>query len=197
MQRTNQLGVQLIENLKKQIEKYQHDDVAAVAQTASASASNHDDLNLWKSRYLTEKRTSEYLRAECEDLQNEIEDLKNENIDSKNIVNEAWAEQVAVLIEEQKGNAMEVEAEVEPEPQAAAETDYKALYAELVQSKLRLVDETSGEIQRLRKIIYSQNTTVYRNLFDRIARYHNLDGTEDQLFQLIIDAQLKPSQLAT
>ena len=72
MNQTNKMGINLVENLRKQIEKYQNNDNFNIDD-------NEDDIDNWKSRYLSEKRTSEYLRAECEDLQNEIEELKENN----------------------------------------------------------------------------------------------------------------------
>merc|ERR1711971_261951 len=77
---TNKMGINLVNNLRKQIEKYQDND--------SFNLNGDDDaIDNWKSRYLSEKRTSEYLRAECEDLQNEIEELKENNQQSNASVN--------------------------------------------------------------------------------------------------------------
>eukprot|EP01084_Bolivina_argentea_P036645 67775_1 len=179
MSKANKLTMRLVENLKKQIEKYQKNDTFNV-NNDELNEKSKQDVDNWKTRYVTEKRTSEYLRAECEDLQIEIEELKDTNNNTSiNIINEAWEKEVTTLIqsteqiEEQKIN-------------------YKSLYQELVKDKMKLVNKTSQEIQHLRQIIYSQNTTVYKNIFDRIARYHNLNGgDEDTLFQLIIDAQLQ------
>ena len=71
------------------------------------------------------------------------------------------------------------------------DANYKQLYYDAVQSKLELINKTSEEIQNLRRIIYNHNRNeIYKKLFDRIVRYHNLDGTEDTLFQLMIDAEL-------
>ena len=75
------MGVKLIENLRKQIEKYQNNDIIKdedndnddnndVISDEYDDDNDRDNINNWKQRYLTEKRTSEYLRAECEDLQN-------------------------------------------------------------------------------------------------------------------------------
>merc|ERR1712233_136540 len=97
-------GLTLVDNLKKQIEKYQNNDSFNIGDD------DENDIPSWKSRYLSEKRTSEYLRAECEDLQNEIEELKennnkNENVNNDNnenelleaslaIANQAWMEEI-------------------------------------------------------------------------------------------------------
>merc|ERR1719361_3051515 len=116
MNQTNKMGINLVDNLRKQIEKYQNND--------SFNIDDNNDIDKWKSRYLSEKRTSEYLRAECEDLQNEIEELK-ENNDNNNktsqsvnndqddselleaslaIANQAWMEEITTLLEQFKNN---------------------------------------------------------------------------------------------
>eukprot|EP01084_Bolivina_argentea_P067621 123112_1 len=210
MSQTNKLSVQLVESLKKQIEKYQNNDNFDLNDH-----SNDDEIDTWKARYLTEKRTSQYLRAECEDLQNEIEELKentanaatdidqaqdNTNNDLEEmlkVVNEAWADEVATLIERYQSNpSHDFKNKIrmsfdKKKQQLFDDEDYEGLYHQVVQSKLELIQQTSGEIQRLRQIIGSQNHTLYRNIFDRIVRYHNLEGgDEDTLFQLMVDADL-------
>ena len=63
--------------------------------------------------------------------------------------------------------------------------DYKTLYEQSVVSKLVLIEQTSTEIQRLREVIKDQNPETFKNVLDKIARYQNLDGTEDTLSQLV------------
>merc|ERR1712228_700783 len=177
MNQTNKMGINLVDNLRKQIEKYQNND------SFNINDNDDDDIDNWKSRYLSEKRTSEYLRAECEDLQNEIEELK-ENNDNNNktsesvnndqddselleaslaIANQAWMEEITTLLEQFKNNNT---------------NNYN-------------LNDLRNEMQNLRRIIYNHNRNeVYKSLFDRIVRYHNLDGNEDTLFQLMIDAEL-------
>eukprot|EP01083_Nonionella_stella_P221223 790586_1 len=139
MSKANKLTMRLVENLKKQIEKYQKNDTFNV-NNDELNEKSKQDVDNWKTRYVTEKRTSEYLRAECEDLQIEIEELKDTNNNTSiNIINEAWEKEVTTLIqsteqiEEQKIN-------------------YKSLYQELVKDKMKLVNKTSQEIQHLRQI---------------------------------------------
>merc|ERR1719410_636589 len=109
----------LVDNLRKQIEKYQSNDTFNIDDD-----DNDNEIENWKSRYLSEKRTSEYLRLECEDLQNEIEELKENNQsnehsndnsnDNKNdselleaslaIANQAWMEEITTLLEQFKNS---------------------------------------------------------------------------------------------
>ena len=98
MEQTNKLRIKLIENLRKQIEKYQNNDIIKdedndnddnndVISDEYDDDNDRDNINNWKQRYLTEKRTSEYLPAECEDLQNEIENLRlSPDIDDNKII---------------------------------------------------------------------------------------------------------------
>jgi len=224
MARTNQMGVALVENLKKQILKYQNNDhfEAKDQNSGDGHGNASEDIESWKTRYIAEKRTSEYLREECEDLQTEIEVLKEksaapavtgsaaekEELDKVlAVVNEAWEEEVTALIEQFRDNDIDVDEfrsnfsrklnkMASSSSSASAkdneQTDYEALYREAVRSKMALVEQSSLEIQKLRQIIRSQNNTVYRSVFDRIVRYHNLEnGEEDTLFQLMVDAGLK------
>merc|ERR1712013_142147 len=123
------------------------------------------------------------------------------------VVNSAWEEEVTALIEQFRDNDIDVEqfrtnfsrkvqmaSKGSADAQCCDECDYEAMYKEAVQSKVRLAEQSSVEIQRLRQIIRSQNSlpTVYRSVFDRIVRYHNLDGgEEDTIFQIMVDAGLK------
>lgn len=220
MDQTNKMGLTLVDNLKKQIEKYQNNDSFKIGD-------DEHDLASWKSRYESEKRTSQYLRAECEDLQNEIEELKenkhketNDKDDNESelldaslaIANQAWMEEITALLEQFKDSnttgynltdlrhAMQTEVNKKKESillspnnnNRSNDMDYKSMYMDAVQSKLQLLEQTSKEIQNLRQIIFNHNRNeVYQQLFDRIARYHNLDGQEDTLFQLMIDAELR------
>jgi len=224
MARTHQMGMALVENLKKQILKYQRDDhFAQAGADAESGADVREDMESWKTRYIAEKRTSEYLREECEDLQNEIEVLKEKGADGAAaagsrekeeldkvlaVVNEAWEEEVTALIEQFRDNDIDVDefrsnfsrklmaagraSEAGAEP-CCDDCDYEALYKEAVRSKLALIERSAAEIQSLRQIIHSQNNTVYRSVFDRIVRYHNLDGgEEDTIFQIMVNAELPP-----
>merc|ERR1712130_128605 len=211
-------GLTLVDNLKKQIEKYQNNDSFNIGDD------DENDIASWKSRYESEKRTSQYLRAECEDLQNEIEELKennhtqtNDNDDNESelleaslaIANQAWMEEITALLEQFKSSntngynltdlrhAMQTEVNkkkemlLSPNNNRSNNMDYKSLYIDAVQSKMKLLEQTSEEIQNLRQIIFNHNRNeVYQKLFDKIVRYHNLDGKEDTLFQLMIDAEL-------
>ena len=239
MEKTNKLGIKLIENLRKQIEKYQNEDIKIIINKEEYGQNqeeeeDEEELNKWKSRYETEKRTSQYLRAECEDLQIEVEELKKQNdgsINNKNnnnndddddskqqkilsLINQVWEEEVTALIEQYNDtqNINNLKSEMKQQFNKTKDEillssstsnnisnnnyiNYKLLYEQVVESKLKLVQETSQEIQKLRKIIYNQNTTLYKSLFDRIVRYHNLEGgDEDTIFQLITDAQLKSNK---
>jgi len=217
MARTNEMGVALVENLKKQILKYQSNDHFEANDQKHGDGTDNEDIDSWKSRYIAEKRTSEYLREECEDLQTEIEVLKEksaapamagsaaaaekEELDKVlAVVNEAWEEEVTALIEQFRDNDIDVDefrSNFSRKLMASAKSsednvDYEALYREAVRSKIALVEQSSLEIQKLRQIIRSQNNTVYRSVFDRIVRYHGLeDGEEDTLFQLMVDAGLR------
>merc|ERR1712154_303612 len=129
------------------------------------------------------------------------------------IVNEAWEDEVTSLLEQFKNDntdlfeydLKDLKSEMRKElnkkkkeilnirDSNMKQVDYKILYNDLVQSKLELIDKTSQEIQKLRQIIYDQNNETYKNIFDRIVRYHNLDGggEANHLYQLIVDAKLK------
>merc|ERR1719410_3293484 len=165
----------LVDNLRKQIEKYQSNDTFNIDDD-----DNDNEIENWKSRYLSEKRTSEYLRLECEDLQNEIEELKENsqsnkdsndtNNDSKNdnelleaslaIANQAWMEEITTLLEQFKNSntngynltdlrhAMQTEVNkkkemlLSPRPNnhKSNDMDYKSLYLDAVESKMKLVE---------------------------------------------------------
>merc|ERR1719361_2798640 len=192
MNQTNKMGINLVDNLRKQIEKYQNND--------SFNIDDNNDIDKWKSRYMSEKRTSEYLRAECEDLQNEIEELK-ENNDNNNktsqsvnndqddselleaslaIANQAWMEEITTLLEQFKNNETnnynlsdlrdEMQKEVNKKKEELLSPNnkrgtlnYKELYFDAVQSKLTLIHKTSEEIQNLRRIIFNHNRNeVYK-----------------------------------
>lgn len=233
MARTNEMGVALVENLKKQILKYQNNDhFEAEKEKGNGNDSNHLDVESWKTRYIAEQRTSEYLREECEDLQTEIEVLKEKGPSSSAaagsamnsssapamarqesekaemdkvlaVVNEAWEEEVTALIEQFRSNDIDVDefrnnfsrklmANAVKDAVMENACDYEAMYTEAVKSKMRLIEVSSIEIQKLRHIIRSQNGTVYRSVFDRIVRYHNLEGgEEDTIFQIMVDSGLK------
>eukprot|EP00485_Elphidium_margaritaceum_P012679 CAMPEP_0202706056 /NCGR_PEP_ID=MMETSP1385-20130828/18537_1 /ASSEMBLY_ACC=CAM_ASM_000861 /TAXON_ID=933848 /ORGANISM="Elphidium margaritaceum" /LENGTH=240 /DNA_ID=CAMNT_0049364439 /DNA_START=32 /DNA_END=754 /DNA_ORIENTATION=- len=190
MTETNQMGEKLIEQLQKQLSKYESAD--------SDMDDDGDEVDVWKDRYLSEKRTSQYLRKECEDLQYEMEELKHASTDDEQqqvkgvveLANAAWEQHVISLIEENNKYKEAME--------------YRARYEEAMVSKLRLIEEASQEIQRLRDIIKSIHTQTQRNvkrdrdykeLLEKVIRYHNLDDQGgNTLYQLVIDADLQPHQ---
>merc|ERR1719242_531293 len=164
MNQTNKMGINLVDNLRKQIEKYQNNDSFNIDDD-----NDNNDIDKWKSRYMSEKRTSEYLRAECEDLQNEIEELKENNqskqaSDNKSelleaslaIANQAWMEEITTLLEQFKNNETnnynlsdlrdEMQKEVNKKKEELLSPNnkkgtlnYKELYFDAVQSKLTLI----------------------------------------------------------
>lgn len=159
-----------------------------------------EDADKWRDRYLAEKRASEYLRAEVEDLQMEMEELKEKKMEAA-AVHEAWEEEVTALFERLKANNVDTDhlfdavqrnlsrMDINRKDVIGDGMDYKTLYEQSVVSKLVLIEQTSTEIQRLREVIKDQNPETFKNVLDKIARYHNLDGTEDTLFQLVIDVK--------
>merc|ERR1712176_192535 len=163
MDQTNKMGLTLVDNLKKQIQKYQNNDSFNIGD-------DENDIASWKSRYESEKRTSQYLRAECEDLQNEIEELKEKNHKQTNdedeheselleaslaIANQAWMEEITALLEQFKNSntngynltdlrhAMQTEVNkkkemlLSPNNNLSNNMDYKSLYIDAVQSKMK------------------------------------------------------------
>jgi len=214
MQETNRLGLQLVENLKQQIAKYRDgsgrspadDDGPAVSfEIGTAGDRDMDEVASWRSQYLTEKRTSEYLRAEIDDLQHEMDELRERKLEAE-AVHEAWEEEVTAMFEKLEASNVNTDHLFDAVQRGLSRIDikredvlgrlggavnYQELYEETVASKLKLLESSSAEIQRLREVIKSQNTETFKHLMDRVARYHNLDGTDDTLFQLIVDAQLK------
>jgi len=197
MEQTAQLSTELVANLKAQITKYRDSD-----QFVDRALSDSDSDKDWKSRYLTEKRQSQYLRDEIADLETQMEELKEKKFEADQ-VHEAWEEEVTSLFERLRANNVDTDhlfdavqrglsrIDINRKDVVGDGTDYKALYQQSVASKLHLIDQTSAEIQRLREVIKFQNPEGFKFVLDKVARYHNLDGKDDTLFQLIVDANLK------
>jgi len=201
MEETNQLSVELVENLKKQISKYRDSDQFGDSTSSTESdCAEIEDAMSWKERYFAEERASKYLRQEIDDLQNEMEELKEKKMEAA-AVHEAWEEEVTSLFERMRENNVDTDhlfdavrnglsrIDINRMDVIGDGIDYRALYEQTVRSKMFLIEETSMEIQRLREVIKDQNTETFKNVLDRVARYHNLDGTDDTLFQLAIDVK--------